>query len=155
MMRRSGWFRVHRFSALQIQRMMDAIERSVVAPQIEIVEQRAARRQVLRNSSPWHPCQNNMDPVITSAHVDRARRRGLRCGINGATCPHCCGQIDSDIAIGCGRIACGSLPSTSVTLLELSHHSESDRFRGFSIFPGRHMRAVVEALVDLGCGIHS
>ena len=112
--------------ALQIQRVMDAIERSVVAPQIEIVEQRAARRQVLRDCSPLASrAQNIHDPVHHFAHVDRALvAAGLRWRDQWCNVPPTRRRSDhSDIAIGCGRIACGSLPSTSVTLLESGHHS--------------------------------
>src|SRR5271166_4952908 len=42
----------HRLAALHIERVMDAFERSVPCPQIEIVEQPAARRQILRHVTP-------------------------------------------------------------------------------------------------------
>jgi len=49
--------------ALQIKRVMDAIQRAAVAPQVEIAEPRAARRQVFRNRPPLAPrAQNIHDP---------------------------------------------------------------------------------------------
>ena len=39
-------------SARHIKRMMDAIQRAIVSPQVEIIEQRAARWQILRDRSP-------------------------------------------------------------------------------------------------------
>ena len=39
-------------AALHIKRMMDTIQRAVVAPQVEIIMHRAARRQVLRKCPP-------------------------------------------------------------------------------------------------------
>ena len=52
---------------------MDAIERAVVAPQIEIVVHRAAWRQVFRNRPPLASrAQNIHDPIHHFAHVDVA-----------------------------------------------------------------------------------
>ena len=58
-------------AALHIQGMMDAIERAVVAPQVEIIEKRAAWRQILRDRSPLASrTQHIHDPVHHFAHVD-------------------------------------------------------------------------------------
>ncbi len=52
---------------------MDAVQRAVPAPQVEIVEQRAARRQVVRDRPPLASrAQNIHDPVHHFAHVDVA-----------------------------------------------------------------------------------
>jgi hypothetical protein len=52
---------------------MDAIERAVVAPQIKIVEKRAAWRQIFRNRPPLASCvQHIHDPAHHLAHVDVA-----------------------------------------------------------------------------------
>ena len=52
---------------------MDAIQRAVPAPQVEIVEQRAARRQVFRDRPPLASrAQHIHDPVHHFAHVDVA-----------------------------------------------------------------------------------
>ena len=40
------------FAALHVERVMDAIERAVPAPQIEVIVDRRARRQVLRDRAP-------------------------------------------------------------------------------------------------------
>ena len=56
---------------MHIKRVMDAIERAVPTPQIEIVVQRAARRQVLRDRPPLTAgAQNIHQPVDHLAHVD-------------------------------------------------------------------------------------
>jgi hypothetical protein len=51
--------------------MVDALERAVPCPQIKIVEQRAARRQVLRHIAPLAPrAQDIHDAVDDFAKVD-------------------------------------------------------------------------------------
>jgi len=52
---------------------MDTIERSIPAPQIKIVKQRAARRQILRNRPPLASrAQDVHDPIHHLAHIDVA-----------------------------------------------------------------------------------
>jgi hypothetical protein len=52
---------------------MDAFERAVPSPKIEIVEQRAARRQILRHVAPLATCAQNVhQPVDDLAQIDRA-----------------------------------------------------------------------------------
>lgn len=52
---------------------MDAIERAVIAPQIKIVEKRAAWRQIFRNRPPLASrAQHIHDPVHHFPHVDVA-----------------------------------------------------------------------------------
>src|SRR5262245_54683936 len=52
---------------------MDAIQRAVVAPQVEIVEKCAARRQIFRDRTPLASCAQNIhDPVHHFAHLDMA-----------------------------------------------------------------------------------
>jgi hypothetical protein len=52
---------------------MGAIERAVPTPQVEIMQRRAARWQVLRDRSPLTPrAQNIHDPVHHFANVDVA-----------------------------------------------------------------------------------
>jgi hypothetical protein len=59
--------------ALPIRREMDAIQGAVVAPQVAIGEQRAARRQVFWNRPQRASrAQNIHDPVHLFAHVDVA-----------------------------------------------------------------------------------
>src|SRR3979411_2612497 len=61
-------------AALHIQGVMDAIERAVVAPQIKIVEKRAAWRQIFRNRPPLASrAQHIHDPVHHLAHVDKRK----------------------------------------------------------------------------------
>ena len=49
---------------------MDAIQRAVVAPQVEIVEKRAAGRQVFLDCPSLTSCAQNIhDPVHRFAHV--------------------------------------------------------------------------------------
>src|SRR5450755_1870054 len=56
-----------------IKRVVDTIQRAVVAPQVEIIKQRAARWQVLRDCTPLASrAQNIHDPVHHFAHVDVA-----------------------------------------------------------------------------------
>jgi hypothetical protein len=73
---------------------MDAIERAVVAPQIEIVEQRAAWRQVFRDRPPLASrAQNIHDPVHHFADIDgalvaaRLGRRDQRCDVRPCFSP--------------------------------------------------------------------
>ena len=59
--------------ARHIERVMDAIQRAVPTPQIEIVEQRALRRQVFRDCPPLATrAQDIHDPVHHFAHLDVA-----------------------------------------------------------------------------------
>src|SRR5271166_4075254 len=63
----------HRLAALHIERVMDAFERSVPCPQIEIVEQRAARRQILRHVTPLATRAQNVHQAVDNfAQIDRA-----------------------------------------------------------------------------------
>src|SRR5262249_5111207 len=73
-----------------IKRVMDAIQRAVVAPQVEIVEKCAARRQIFRDRTPPASCAQNIhDPVHHFAHLDMALLPPrLAGGINGSTCAH-------------------------------------------------------------------
>src|SRR5439155_8024255 len=60
-------------STLHIKRVMDAIQRAVVAPQVEIVEQCAAWWQVFRDRTPLASrAQNIHNPVHHFAHLDMA-----------------------------------------------------------------------------------
>jgi Peptidase A4 family len=53
--------------------VVDAIQRAIVAPQVEIIKKRAARWQVLRDRTPLAPrAQNIHDPVYHFAHIDVA-----------------------------------------------------------------------------------
>jgi hypothetical protein len=53
--------------------MMDAIQRAVPTPQVEIVEQRAPRRQVFGDRPPLATrAQDVHDPVHHFAHIDMA-----------------------------------------------------------------------------------
>jgi hypothetical protein len=57
----------------RIKRVVDAIQRAVVAPQVEIIKKRAARWQVLRDCTPLASrAQNIHDPVHHFAHVNVA-----------------------------------------------------------------------------------
>src|SRR5260221_14540800 len=87
-----GWAGVP-FAALpafHIKRVMDAIQRAVPAPQVEIVEQRAARRRVFRDRPPLTSrAQNIHDPIHHSrTSTWRLLPPRLAGGINGSTCPH-------------------------------------------------------------------
>src|SRR5262245_10037576 len=56
-----------------IKHVMDAIQRAVVAPQVEIVEKCAARRQIFRDRTPLASrAQNIHDPGHHFAHLDMA-----------------------------------------------------------------------------------
>src|SRR5436305_4519013 len=60
-------------TALHIKRVMNAIERPVVAPQVEIVVHRAAWRQVFRDRPPLASrAQNIHYPIHHFAHIDVA-----------------------------------------------------------------------------------
>src|SRR5258708_17418275 len=73
-----------------IKRVMDAIQRAVVAPQVEIVEKCAARRQVFRDRTPLASrAQVYMIPFITSrTSTWRLLPPRLAGGINGSTYAH-------------------------------------------------------------------
>ena len=60
-------------AALHIKRVMDAIDCTVVAPQVKIIVYRVPRRQVLRNRPPLAcRAQNIHNPADHFAHVDVA-----------------------------------------------------------------------------------
>src|SRR5438128_8320696 len=60
-------------STRHIKRVMDAIQRAVVAPQVEIVEKCAAWRQIFRDRTPLASrAQNIHDPLHHFAHLDMA-----------------------------------------------------------------------------------
>src|SRR3954465_11858985 len=60
-------------AALHIERVMNAIERAVPAPELEVVVPRRARRQVLGDSPPLAACAEDVhQPVHHLAHVHRA-----------------------------------------------------------------------------------
>src|SRR5262249_5015444 len=73
-----------------LKHVMDAIQRAVIAPQVEIVEKCAARRQIFRDRTPLASrAQNIHDPVHHFAHLDMALvDAALGGGINGSTCAH-------------------------------------------------------------------
>src|SRR6516162_2519129 len=72
-----------------IKHVMDAIQRAVVAPQVEIVEKCAARRQIFRDRTPLASRAQNMIPFITSrTSTWRLLPPRLAGGINGSTCAH-------------------------------------------------------------------
>ena len=52
------------FAALHIKRVMDAIERAVVAPQVEIIVHRATWRQIFRDRPPLAPGANYVGPTV-------------------------------------------------------------------------------------------
>src|SRR5205085_12077557 len=58
-------------AALDVERVMNAIQSAVPTPQVEIVEQRATRRQILRNRPPLASrAQNIHDPVHHLTNVN-------------------------------------------------------------------------------------
>lgn len=57
-------FTPHRLAALHMERVMDAIERALPGPQIEIIEQRAARRQALRHVAPLAACAQHVHLAV-------------------------------------------------------------------------------------------
>src|ERR1700739_4332222 len=60
-------------AALDVEGVMHAIQSAIPTPQVEIVEQRTARRQVLRNRSPLAArAQNVHDPVHDLTDVNAA-----------------------------------------------------------------------------------
>src|SRR2546429_2381321 len=77
-------------STLHIKRVMDAIQRAVVAPQVEIVEQCAAWWQVFRDRTPLASLLKiYIIPSITSrTSTWRLLPPRLAGGINGSTCAH-------------------------------------------------------------------
>src|SRR2546430_8976620 len=99
---------------------MDAIQRAVVGPQVEIVEQRAARRQILRDRSPLASrTQNTHDAVHQFPHIDvppvaaAFGRRNQSFDVRPLVAVRSLGYRR-----WCGHNACGSSASTSATLLE-------------------------------------
>jgi hypothetical protein len=71
----SGWagLAAHLFATFDVKRMMDAIERSIPTPQIEIVVHRRAWRQILRDRAPLAAgAQDVHQPVDDFPYVDMA-----------------------------------------------------------------------------------
>ena len=77
-------------AALHVERVMHAIERAVLTPQIKIVEKRAPWRQIFRDRSPLASrAQHVHDPVHHLAHVDVALvSTALGRWDQRFTCPH-------------------------------------------------------------------
>src|SRR6202167_5911481 len=60
-------------AALHIERLVKAVERAVIAPQVEIIIERRARRQILRNRSPLTARAQNIHQAVDHfAFVDMA-----------------------------------------------------------------------------------
>src|SRR4030081_584913 len=76
--------------ALQIKRLMNAIQRSVPTPQIEIIMHRAARWQIFRECTPLTSrAQNIHHPVHHFTHIDMAPvTPTFGRGINDSTSAH-------------------------------------------------------------------
>src|SRR3954466_11494272 len=76
--------------ACHIERVVNAPERAVVVPSVEVVVQGAARRQVLGDRGPWQPVlRMYMRPLATSRRLTvRLLPPRLAAGINGATRAH-------------------------------------------------------------------
>src|ERR1700677_1613731 len=96
-------------AALHIERLVKAVERAVIAPQVEIIIERRARRQILRNRSPLTARAQNihqavdhfafvdMAPVAATSGLSNGAQTDPRIGaqtdclaggITGATCAH-------------------------------------------------------------------
>ena len=69
---------------------MDAIERSIIGPQIEIAIDRALGRQILRDRAPLATGREHIHQAVHDiANVDPALPTArLAGGINGSTCAH-------------------------------------------------------------------
>jgi hypothetical protein len=62
-----------RLAAVHVEFMMDAIERAIPAPQIEVIVQRRARRQVFRDRPPLAAGRQNVHEAVHDlAHDHRA-----------------------------------------------------------------------------------
>jgi hypothetical protein len=74
-------------TALHIERFVKAVERAVIAPEIEIIMERRARRQILRNRSPLAARAQNILKPLTTSRSSTWRRLPPRLagGITGAT----------------------------------------------------------------------
>src|SRR2546429_9621323 len=129
-------------STLHIKRVMDAIQRAVVAPQVEIVEQCAAWWQVFRDRTPLASrAQNIHNPVHPFAQLDMAlvatplRGRDQRFDMR----PFIVGQIT--------RVSQFAAVVTSAVLrrphrfapLESSPLLNHKRFKGFKMFSDGHL----------------
>lgn len=69
---------------------MNTAERAIPVPQVEIAEQRALRRQVLRHGPPLAARAENIKQAVENlAHIDRTpATAALGSGIKGSTSPH-------------------------------------------------------------------
>jgi hypothetical protein len=66
---------------------MDAIERAVVAPQIKIVEKRAAWRQIFRNRPPLASRAGSVWPIQYSNPPEEAHQSERRSSALNEWCP--------------------------------------------------------------------
>jgi hypothetical protein len=96
-----------------IKRMMDSLQRAVVSPQVEIIVERALRRQVLGHIAPLASrAQHVHDPIHNFAHIDRLWPPCLAgSALRYAPIPRQSGHLDSADCHDCN--SGGSRSSTS------------------------------------------
>jgi hypothetical protein len=117
---------------------VDAIDRAVVAPRVEIVVHRAPRRQALDGARHWQPAlKMYMIPLITSrtTTVRLLKPRLAQAGSMARHTPIRRQSGRSDIVIGCGR---------NVRVLRRPNRCPSSNEsqliqRIFNMFPDRHL----------------
>src|SRR5262249_16756414 len=116
-----------------IKHVMDAIQRAVIAPQVEIVEKCAARRQIFRDRTPLASRSS-----LRAPRHGACCRRAWRAGSMVRHAPIHRRSGHSDIAICCGRNVRGSSPSTSVPLSNQVTPLNHKRLKGFKMFSDGH-----------------
>ena len=115
---------------------MDAIQRAVVAPQVEIVEKCAAWWQIFRDRTPLASrAQNIHDPVHHFAHLDMTL---VAAALGGRDQwfdmrPFIVGQVTRISQFAAVVTSAGLRPP-----LESGHHFDHKRFRGFKMFSDGH-----------------
>jgi len=88
----SRWarFTIHVFATLHVERVMNAIQRAVPVPKVEITKQRALRRQVFGNITPLASRAQHIHEAVHDfrGSTERLRPPRLAGGIKGSTCDH-------------------------------------------------------------------
>ena len=97
-------------AALEVERMMDAIQRAVPVPQAEVIMHGASGRQILGQRAPLAAgAQNVITPLITSRIATRRLPPpGLPDGISGSICAHSASvrSLDNAVCRGCSAGGC-------------------------------------------------
>lgn len=151
----------HRLTAFDLEFLVNTTERPVPVPQVEIAEQSALRRQVLRHCSPLAACAENIKQAVENlAHVDLTPAAAALGGreeskARPAPIPHPSSRSDNADHPDC--ISHGSPSSTSlpcprrIKSTAWNHTQELGRGRHDRARSGDLAQTVAEIEQELGC----